>query len=379
MKRSMQATYIVGILLMEGLAHLDIYHAVVDIFGIPAQYFPALQILIALLWVSLIASSLLSAKYNNIFTRVFFQIAAVWLGFLLYFFLASCLYALIILVFGMEHAHGDLQPYGAALFAIATLVTIYGFYHGQNIKIKKLELSLKNLPTPWQNKNIVFISDLHLGHVLAEHFAEKVTRKINSLNPDLILIGGDLYDGLKVDPLKIIEPLKNLKSTHGTYFITGNHDGFSEIATEQDLTAVKETGIITLDNELVNLGGLQLIGVDYRQTTTVPGLTEVLQRLNIEKEVPSIMMKHVPSLVEVAEKFGISLLLCGHTHRAQAWPLSYIPGLIYKKYAYGINKLNEMQVYTSSGVGTYGPPMRVGTDSEIVLINLVSSSQLPRP
>ena len=233
------------------------------------------------------------------------------------------------------------------------------------------KINLKNLPAAWQSKTVVFVSDFHLGQIRMKHFAKKATQKINTLNPDLVLIGGDLYDGLKVDTEDIIEPLKDLKVKSGIYFITGNHDGFSEIATERDLEAIGKIGIIALNNQMVNIDGVQLIGVEYRHTATRQGFGEHLKKLNINPQLPSILLKHVPDDLDITEQAGISLQLSGHTHRAQAWPLSYIPKLIYKEFAYDLQQLGRLQIYTSSGVGTWGPPMRIGTNCEIVVINFV--------
>ncbi len=371
MKKTMVLLFIVGILLIEGLAHLDIYFILLDIFSITNRSIIfGLQVLINILWLSFVLSTLLSARFNNMFVRGFYKLASTWLGFLLYYFIAACIYAFINFAFEASHAISGPQPYGIILFGLATLVTLYGFYHGQKSIINRVEIRIEHLPEFWINKKIVFISDVHLGHVRMKNFAAKVTKEINDLNPDMVLIGGDLYDGLKVDTLGIIEPFKNLKALSSTYFITGNHDGFSEIATEQDLESVEKIGIQVLNNRLVNLNGLQLIGVDYRETDSAEKFNDVLSGIQINPSMPSILLKHIPNYIEITEKFGISLQLSGHTHRAQVWPLSHIPPLIYKKFAYGLSCLNKTQVYTSSGVGTFGPPMRVGTNCELVLITL---------
>ena len=98
--------------------------------------------------------------------------------------------------------------------------------------------------------------------------------------------------------------------------------------------------------------------------------TDSLSRLAIDPRKPSILLKHEPRDLDVAEAAGISLQISGHTHKAQMWPLVYVAQRSYKGFAYGLKRLGRMQVYTSSGVGSWGPPMRVGTDGEIVVITL---------
>jgi predicted MPP superfamily phosphohydrolase len=95
---------------------------------------------------------------------------------------------------------------------------------------------------------------------------------------------------------------------------------------------------------------------------------DILQNLQIDRTLPSILLKHVPSHLDVARKNGITLQLSGHTHRAQMFPFNLFTYLIYRGFDYGLHALGSMQVYTSSGVGTWGPPLRVGTRSEIVEI-----------
>jgi predicted MPP superfamily phosphohydrolase len=114
---------------------------------------------------------------------------------------------------------------------------------------------------------------------------------------------------------------------------------------------------------------IQIVGVDYRTTTNSDSYTKVLDSLHIDKNIPSILLKHTPMHIDIAEQAGISLQLSGHSHKAQMFPFSLLTRFIFKGFDYGLKRLNNMQVYTSSGVGTWGPPVRVGTKSEIVRIH----------
>jgi predicted MPP superfamily phosphohydrolase len=352
---------IAGILL---LVHFVVYAGLILIFPMGSTMVLILKILALVLPLSFIGSLLLSSRYNNFFTRIFYPSLATWLGFLLYLFLASSLLG-IIAIFVVPST-----TFGEILFGLALLTSVYGFIHEKQIQIVSVNVGLKNLPEAWKDKKIVFVSDLHLGHIHSRGFAQKVAAKISTLNPDLVLIGGDLYDGVKVDKSQIIEPLKNLNPKLGIYFVTGNHDGFTAEDTTQDVSAVNQAGIKVLQNELVEIEGLQIAGVNYRDTADRQKFGDVLNRIQLDPNKLSILLKHVPDNVDLASEKGFSLMLCGHTHRAQVWPFQFIPRRIYKNFDYGLNSSGAMKVFTSSGVGTWGPPFRVGTNSEIIIIKL---------
>ncbi|MDP2736227.1 MAG: hypothetical protein Q8O59_00365, partial [bacterium] len=142
-----------------------------------------------------ILASILISRFSNILVRLFYTLAAGWFGVLLYFVLA-CLLAYLILYLGKIFSFNvNEKTLIASLLLAATAVIIYGIIAAQNIKIKELNIALPNLPVAWQGKTAVFISDLHLGAIDNYEFATKVTKQINDLNPDILFIGGDFFDG----------------------------------------------------------------------------------------------------------------------------------------------------------------------------------------
>jgi predicted MPP superfamily phosphohydrolase len=299
-------------------------------------------------------ASILTFNFNNLFTRIFYKISAIWLGFAFYLFLASCLYYLI-----------PLENFRNLYFIVAIIVSIYGVIHARTILVKNISVILPNLPTEWLHKKAVFVSDIHLGAVYGQGFVKKIVNKINEINPDIVFIGGDLYDGVKVNESAVIKPFGLLRPVLGTYFITGNHEEFRD--DKHFLNAIKDIGIRVLNNEMVMIDGLQLIGVDDRDSTNAKTFEKILSDFKIDKNKPSILLKHQPFQLPEAAKAGISLQISGHTHRAQVFPLNIFTKIIYKGYDYGFKMWDKMIVYTSSGVGTWGPPLRVGSDSEIVV------------
>ena len=123
-----------------------------------------------------------------------------------------------------------------------------------------------------------------------------------------------------------------------------------------------------LDNQMIEVSGLQIIGVDYRDTSQLKSFNDVLTNLKIDPSRPVVLLKHSPYYVEEAEKYGIDFQLSGHTHQGQIYPIQYISRLIYYGYEFGLHKLGNLLIYTSGGAGTWGPPFRLGTKPEIVLI-----------
>jgi hypothetical protein len=253
---------------------------------------------------------------------------------------------------------------------IALMASLYGFLNAGIIRTTRISLELPHLPTPWKGKTAVWVSDTHLGHVRNHRFALHIAKMIQNLGPDIVFIGGDLYDGGKAMDLNhMITPLSQISSPYGTYFITGNHEEFYD--NTPYLQAVRQAGIRVLYNEMVELDGLQIIGVDYRDSRNPEQFKNLLQKMGIDRDKPSILLKHTPFDLEVPRDHGITVQLSGHTHQGQVFLFRFITSQVYKGYDYGLKRLGGLLVYTSSGAGTWGPPMRIDTKPEIVVIKFI--------
>ncbi len=351
------------------LMHFVVYKAFVSIFTFSLIWKLILGTMLAIFGLSFIIASVLNFYFSNLFTRIYYIISAMWLGLVFYLFLASCIYALAIGVAKIFNMNIFLEWFGILCFVLAIIVSTYGLLHTRSILVKNIQIVLPHLSNEWQGKRAVWISDLHLGAVYDQEFIKNIVSKINEINPDIVFIGGDLYDGVKVNESEIIKPLANLHPTLGVYFITGNHEEFRD--NTHYLEAIKNIGIHVLNNEKIMIDGLQLIGVDDRDSINPSKFQTILSNLNIDKDKPAILLKHQPSQLEMAEKAGISFQISGHTHRAQIFPLNLFTSFVFKGYDYGLHNWGKMIVYTSSGVGTWGPPMRVGSDNEIVVFEFL--------
>lgn len=361
-------TISIFLLLVSGIfyaGNLAIYQAASHAFSITTQL--SLFILgssLGFLSASFIAATILGSMFYNRFTRVYYLLSAIWIGIFAYLFFASVLYGLLTLVLPKS-------TYVGGLLIVAALATsVYGVIHARKLIVTRNEVSLPNLPPSWRGRTAVWISDIHLGQLHGLSFAQKIVAEIASISPDIIFVGGDLYDGTGAPDIpELTTPLKKLSAPLGTYFITGNHEEYGNRA--EFLKAVSSVGMRVLDDEMVIIDGLQLIGVDYQRAAKADDFAQILARLSIDPHKPSLLLKHEPKDLSVAYAAGISFQISGHTHQGQMWPFGYLAELTYKGYSYGLKRYKDMQIYVSSGTGTWGPPMRVGTDSEIVLFTFI--------
>ncbi|MBV8053123.1 MAG: metallophosphoesterase [Acidobacteriaceae bacterium] len=227
-------------------------------------------------------------------------------------------------------------------------------------------MRLANLPEAWRGRRAALISDLHLGHVRNGSFLRRMVATVLSEEPDAIFIAGDLFDGTAIDARLAAEPLKQLAAPQGVYFVAGNHDQFRD--DRKYLNAVADTGIRVLSNEKVEVDGLQIIGVPYRNAFHRSRFASILQAIGLERDRASILLTHAPDHPDIAEAAGISLQLAGHTHLGQFIPWSWIVRRIYRQFVYGLSRIGNMQAFTSSGAGTWGPPLRLGSNPEIVVL-----------
>lgn len=210
------------------------------------------------------------------------------------------------------------------------------------------------------------VSDTHLGHIRNVGFMRRIVARLNELRPDVIFIAGDMYDGTRANVGPLAEPLSALSAPLGAFYVTGNHEEFTN--RDQYLEAVSTAGVRVLNNEKIELQGLQIVGVHYREFVDPVRFRAILRKASIASERPSILIAHAPHRLSIAEGEGISLQVCGHTHGGQFPPGTWVASRIYGAYVHGLHPLGRMLVFTNWGAGTWGPPFRVGTGSEIVLM-----------
>jgi len=262
-----------------------------------------------------------------------------------------------------------LPPWMIALMTL--LLCIYGFLHPREIKVKHYSAPILNAPF-----RLVLISDVHLGSVGSEERLPKLIERINEQNADLVCIAGDMIDNYFPairTPAQAAALLSSIKSRHGVYACLGNHDAGNSAA---DMEAfMGSAGIRVLKEAYETVGPLQLLGrLDEKPHGNYVNLlrrnTEELLRENPRPELPLVVLDHNPAVIPQYDG-RCSLLLCGHTHNGQIFPGNLVVRAInICGYGYARRDENSPHIVVSSGAGTWGPPMRIGTDCEIAVIEL---------
>jgi predicted MPP superfamily phosphohydrolase len=325
-----------------------------------------LKILLGILSLSFLVGSLLAWRYTGAAVQAIYKVAAVWLGLLSLLFLAATFSWLAFGIARMTELHLNFHAMVEVLFGTAVAAGIYGVFNASWMRITRANVQLANLPEAWRGRKVALVSDLHLGHVRNRSFLRRIVAEVLKEKPDAIFIAGDLYDGTAIDATRAAEPLRQLTAPHGVYFVAGNHEQFGDDS--KYLRAVEAAGVRVLENEKVEAAGLQIIGVPYRQASRQSRFASVLRGIGVDRRRASILLTHAPDHPQVAEAAGVSLQLSGHTHVGQFIPWSWMARRIYRQFVYGLSRIGRMQVFTSSGAGTWGPPLRLGSNPEIVVL-----------
>jgi len=296
--------------------------------------------------------SILEVKFPCSAWRIFLRLSAIGLG-------VGWL-CLVILI-----SHDLLQlvfkfPISISRWFVLGLIvslTIYSLINALRLEIKTIELSAP------VEKKIAHLSDVHLGSVSRRHL-EHLVEKTNALSPDVVLITGDLVDpqgNLTSDSLM---PLNAL--TAPVYFVTGNHERY--VGLDKVMSLLEATPVIALRNEVVLFDSIQLVGID--DSDDRDQVRRQLARLELNPDMFTILLYHQPEGFNDAATAGVDLMLSGHTHSGQIWPFHRVVRLRFK-YVKGLHTIGDMNLYVSTGSGTWGPPMRLGSRNQITLIRLV--------
>ena len=307
-------------------------------------------------------------------------VSSYWMGIFVYLLLfTACadVVALIVHFCRVSVATGTLFRFGSGLAIVAiTLTTVlYGTIHASTVKHISYDIDIPK-SVDISDLNIVMISDLHLGAVRSEKRLPEIVEEINSRSPDVVCIAGDFFNtdySCIRNPEKAIETLKGIKSTYGVYVCLGNHDAGGTAQKMREF--IDECGFNLLCDELAVIDGrLIIIGrLDSSPIGSFGGEkrmpTEALLA-ELDTSLPVIVLDHNPSHIDEYTG-GIDLILSGHTHKGQIFPGSLITNALFTvDHGHFQKDSGSPHVIVTSGVGTWGLPMRVGTDSEIVSITI---------
>ncbi|MFI8400479.1 metallophosphoesterase [Streptomyces sp. NPDC085463] len=258
----------------------------------------------------------------------------------------------------------------AAAVALGTVgYGTYGVLRGP--RVKRVTVPLAKIPRAAHGYRIAVVSDVHLGPILGRAHTQRIVDTVNSTQPDLIAIVGDLVDGTVENLGPAAEPLARLRARHGSFFVTGNHEYFS--GADAWVDHVRELGLRPLRNERLEIAaGFDLAGVDdVAGESEGQGPDFGLALGDRDRARAAVLLAHQPIVVHDAVRHGVDLQLSGHTHGGQLWPGEYLAELANPTVA-GLERYGDTQLYVSRGAGAWGPPVRVGAPSDITVVELAS-------
>lgn len=343
--------------------------------------------------------------YGYVFAKVLYKflhpavydlwlaVGAIWFAFLVYFILLLLGLDLIRLAehffnFLPKSLHDNYEQTkkitAIVIIALVSLIVFLGNLNKRDITVKTLEFTFPKGDGKLSEINIAAASDLHLSPIDGERLLSRIINKMNSLNPDIILLAGDIVDDKAevLEQRKIGESFRKLNPKYGIYTINGNHEFINGV--DASVEYVEHLRIKVLRDEYVLIdSSFYIIGredVVMKQFTGKErkSLEQIIQSINANnlsersstKSLPKILLDHTPVKLEQAEKNGIDLQFSGHTHHGQIWPANIITNLIYE-ISWGYKKKSNTHYYVTSGAGTWGPPVRTGSKSEIVNIKII--------
>ncbi|HEX6703901.1 MAG TPA: metallophosphoesterase [Albitalea sp.] len=268
---------------------------------------------------------------------------------------------------------------GQAVPLLALVATLWGFLNARRTaSVVDVEVPIAGLPAALHGFTIAQISDIHVGPTIGRGYLDAIVQAVNRLDVDLVAVTGDLVDGRVADLAEHVAPLASLRSRHGTYFVTGNHEYYS--GAPAWIAELRRLGVRVLLNEHVVLShgeaALLLAGVtDHGAHHFDPA-----QRSDPEAALAGapaearvrVLLAHQPRSAEAAERAGFQLQLSGHTHGGQFWPWNHFVRF-QQPFTSGLHRWRGLWVYVSRGTGYWGPPKRLGAPSEITRVRLVPS------
>ncbi len=282
---------------------------------------------------------------------------------------------------GLVHVPGhwlDLSAIGVV--ALASLITLVGLYNARKPpRVKTVDIPLKDLPPALHGFKIAQISDMHIGPTIKRPAMKYVVATINKLDVDVVAITGDLVDGNVYELSRHVAPLAGLRSRHGTFFVTGNHEYYSGV--QPWLKYLPTLGVRVLLNEHVILlhhhAPIVLAGVtDFSAASydTSHRSDVALAITGAPRAAVKVLLAHQPRSAPAAVAAGFDLQISGHTHGGQFLPWNFFVRL-QQPFTAGLHRVKNMLIYVSRGTGYWGPPKRFGAPSEITLLRLVNQTE----
>ncbi len=329
--------------------------------------------------VTFIAAKILESRHSSVLTDILNIIGGFWMGFMVYafiFLILSDITALILRIPGILNSDNILNYRKWAFLitaGISGILILGGFINAVIPVVKEYKITIDKAADDVKNLRIAAVSDIHLGSIIRKRSMKKLSGMLEQIRPDVVFLLGDIVDG-ELGPVLRGDLLKYFTSPNavdGLFAITGNHEFIG--GAQRTIPYIENKGIRVLKDEIVNLpGGIQLIGRLDRDSRRFFG-KERMSLADLMKDIdhsrPVIVLDHQPFNLEESEKNGVDLQLSGHTHNGQFWPLNYITRKLYEL-SYGYLRKGNTHIIVSSGFGLWGPRVRSGSRSEVLLIDV---------
>ena len=329
-----------------------------------------------------IVARILNTNIPDLLYDILLWPGSFWFAFMLYFFLFIVLidFSRLLNHFFSIYPNFINDNYQSAkliaflsVIIISTIIITVGFFNTRNIKINYTEIDIPKKSSKLNELNVVLVADFHLTPVNDGKLCNAIVEKINTLNADIVLMPGDILDD-NVSMLKrrgIGKSLSEIKSKYGVFVSNGNHEFI--IGVEEAVKYMAELKLnVIRDSAVLVENSFYILGREDRSKKNFAGnerksLKEILKA--VDRNYPVIVVDHTPMQLEEITGENIELQVSGHTHHGQIFPLNLITSIIYDV-SWGYLKKDYTQFYVTSGVGTWGPPVRLGSDSEIVSMKI---------
>ncbi|MCF7811157.1 metallophosphoesterase [bacterium] len=328
-----------------------------------------------------IGRALIGSGFAPSIGKIFVWIGSFWLAVMFYGLLICLLVDLVKLI---DTLTGWLPQWildnkirsGRLIFSISMITIIMlltgGFIRSLYPKMPEYTVELDNLPEEIEDYRVLMFSDSHLGTIVGPKRLKRIVAQVNEQYPDLVLIVGDLLDESGAHLTWAPEYLSQIEATDGAFAVTGNHEFYAGVKEFDEL--LHEAGITLLMNQTTVIDGkLVLIGLEdeegHKDFNTQKVTIKKLVKEGGSANLPIILMHHTPRRLKEAEEAGVDIMLSGHVHRGQIWPAGYIAEAVYGVKT-GLSEIGTMKFLLTTGVGTWGPPVRIGATPEIVTLVL---------
>ena len=379
MKNIQLLIFISVVLTIYSLGNIYIFLKGYNILPPPREHKVLFTILFFIFSLTFVAAKILESRHSSVFTDILNIIGGFWMAFMLYsilFLLLSDLIALSLKIPGILNSN-NIMVYRKWAFlsaaGISVILITAGFIKALHPVVTKYDLTINKETDGIRTLRIAAVSDIHLGSIIRKRSIKILSEILEDMHPDVVFLLGDIVDG-ELGPVLRGDLLQYFTGPHtkdGLYAITGNHEFIG--GGDRTIPYIESKGIRVLKDETVILpGGIQLIGRLDRDARRFYGqermpLEELMK--DIDHSKPIIVLDHQPFNLEESEEQGVDLQLSGHTHNGQMWPLTYITNKIYEL-SYGYLKKGNTHYIVSSGFGLWGPRVRLGSKSEVLLIDI---------